>query len=319
MIGSYLIDLIMTANELYNCSIHVFALVRNKEKAHKRFQNYETSEYYKLIVHDVTQDLSKSEIGSIDYIIHAASNTHPKEYSSDPVGTITANVIGMHNIYEYVRNYCPKCRVVCLSSVEIYGENNNNIDQFTEEDYGYINSNTLRAGYPESKRLCETMSQAYHKQFGIDYVIPRLSRIYGSTIESDDSKALTQFLRNAVAGKNIVLKSKGDQVFSYTYIADAANAILTIMVKGDSGEAYNVAAPIDNMCLKDIVTYLAKIVNVNVVFEIPEKNEAVGYSTATRAVLNIDKISRELGWKPSHDLKTGLDKTISMLKAAEND
>ncbi len=319
MIGGYITDLIMEANAEYGCNIHVLALVRNIEKAKERFAGYSCCHGLKIFSHDISEPLSEKEIGRADYIIHAASNTHPKEYSSDPVGTITANVIGMRNIYEYVRCNSPGCRVVCLSSVEIYGDNSTQKDSFSEKDFGYIDCNSLRAGYPESKRLCETMAQAYRKQYEIDTVIARLCRIYGPALAPDDSKALTQFLRNAAAGRDIELKSNGNQVYSYSYIADAASAILMIMCTGLTGEAYNVASPKGDMCLKDIAEFLADTAGTIVVHKTPEDEEMAGYSKAVRAVIDTDKIERELGWKPQYDLQSGLDQTLKILKEKLDD
>ena len=122
-------------------------------------------------------------------------------------------------IDEYIKNNHLGSKVVCLSSVEIYGMRGSE-QAFSEKDYGYIDCNTLRAGYSESKRLCEAMAQAYYTQYGIYSVIVRLSRIYGANMEKDDSKVMSQFFRKAIMGEDIVLKSKGGQLFSYTYISD---------------------------------------------------------------------------------------------------
>lgn len=93
-----------------------------------------------------------------------------------------------------------------------------------DEDYcGFINCNTLRAGYPESKRCGEALCQAYIRQKGLDIVIPRLTRSYGPTMLMSDSKAVSQFIKKGLAGEDIVLKSKGNQYYSYTYVADAVS------------------------------------------------------------------------------------------------
>ena len=142
---------------------------------------------------------SKNERFTIkfDYIIHGASNTHPKLYSLDPVGTINTNVIGLNNILKYSTKYKTR-RILMMSSVEIYGENKGDTELFDENYLGYINCNTVRAGYPESKRLCEALCQSYISQYGLDIVIGRLSRVYGPTMLKDDSKALAQFIKNAL-------------------------------------------------------------------------------------------------------------------------
>ena len=143
----------------------------------------------------------------IDYVIHAASNTHPVAYASDPIGTITANVFGTQYLLDYAKEADCK-RFVFLSSVEIYGENRGDTDKFTEDYLGYIDCNTMRAGYPESKRTGEALCQAYRKQMEMDVVIPRLSRVYGPTMLMSDTKALSQFILKSVKQEDIVLKSE---------------------------------------------------------------------------------------------------------------
>ena len=117
-------------------------------------------------------------------------------------------------------------RCVFASSNEIYGENRGDIEKFPESYCGYINCNTLRAGYPESKRCGEALCQAYIQQKGLDIVIPRLTRSYGPTLLKSDTKALSQFLRKALLGEDIVLKSAGTQYYSYLYVADSVSGLL---------------------------------------------------------------------------------------------
>ena len=81
-----------------------------------------------------------------------------------------------------------------LSTVEIYGENRGDLDKFTEDYCGYIDCNTLRAGYPEGKRASESLCQAYIQKYGIDVVIPRISRTFGPTMLLSDSKAFLNLL-----------------------------------------------------------------------------------------------------------------------------
>ena len=309
MIGSYIVDLLMMRNHLFDDSIEVFALSRNMDKLAKKFLCYQDKDSLHIIEQDICNTLMLET--DVDYIIHAASNTHPLEYAKKSVETITTNVVGLNNIYEYARNK-PGCRVVVLSSVEIYGENRGDVDGFDESYCGYIDCNTLRAGYPESKRLCETMAQAYNNQYGIDSVIVRLSRIYGPGVEDDDSKAMTQFINKAINHEDIVLKSDGSQLYSYTYIADAVRAILKVMLEGKSGQAYNVADDTSDKTLKDIAEFLASISGSKVIYEIPNESESRGYSTVTKAVLAAKKIKR-LGWKPLFSMEEGLRQTLNIM------
>ena len=211
LICSFLVDVLMYRNTKYNDNIKIYMLCRNENKLIDRFSYYDLEKYGpnnrgNLIY--LTQNVCDKFDFDIDFdfIIHAASNTHPKQYSTDPVGTITTNIIGMNNILEYCTKHRPQ-RVFMMSSVEIYGENRGDTELFDEKYLGYIDCNTSRAGYPESKRLCESLCQAYILKYDMDIVIGRLSRVYGPTMARDDSKALAQFMRNALNGEDIVLKS----------------------------------------------------------------------------------------------------------------
>ena len=248
-----------------------------------------------------------------DYIIHAASNTHPKQYSTNPVGTIATNVIGLNNILDYSIAHKPN-KILMMSSVEIYGENKGDVDLFDENYLGYINCNTVRAGYPESKRVCEALCQAYISQYDMNIVIGRLSRIYGPTMLADDSKALAQFIKNAVNGEDIILKSEGNQLFSYIYVADAVSAMMTLLTNGANGEAYNISDEKSNIKLKDLAKILSRYNNKEVKFELPDEVERKVYSTATKALMDSKKIN-ELGWRANYSIEDGLLETINILKS----
>lgn len=310
MIGTFLIDVLMYRNAVFSNKITVFAVSRNKNKLEQRFNYYGGQECFHIIEHDVTKDFTLTE--QSDYIIHAASNTHPVEYANDPIGTITTNVFGTYNLLEYAAKG-NGCKVVLLSSVEIYGENHSDVDRFSEKDCGYLDCNTLRAGYPESKRLSEAMLQAYRTQKNINALSVRLCRAYGPTIERDDSKALSQFMRKTVNGEDIVLKSDGKQLYSYIYAADAVSAILHVMLKGADGEVYNVADPKSDITLKALAETLAESAGTRVLFELPHDNEKKGYSTATKALLEAEKL-RQLGWRARYDIRKGLERTIEILQ-----
>jgi nucleoside-diphosphate-sugar epimerase len=198
--------------------------------------------------------------------------------------------------------------------VEIYGENKGDVEKFDENYMGYINSNTLRAGYPESKRCGEALCQAYIKEKGMDIVIPRLPRIYGPTMQEGDSKAVAQFIKKAVNGEDIVLKSDGSQYYSFLYVVDAVIGVLAVMLNGTKGEAYNIADESNDITLKDAASLLAETAGVKVVFEIPDAVEKAGYSTATKAILDAGKI-QGLGWKPMYTMENGLRQTVLIMKA----
>ncbi|MCL1838285.1 MAG: NAD-dependent epimerase/dehydratase family protein [Propionibacteriaceae bacterium] len=309
MIGSFLVDVLMARNaEGLNCTIH--ALARNRISLEERFHTYTSGANLVLIAADVTQELM---INSADYVIHAASNTHPRAYALDPIGTIMTNVLGTYKLLDLAVRTSAQ-RAIFLSTVEIYGENRSLTDRFSESDLGYIDCNTVRAGYPESKRTGEALCQSFREQYGLDIVIPRLPRTYGPSMRLDDSKALSQFLLNAVAGQDIVLKSEGKQHYSYCHVADVVGAILTCTLHGESGHAYNVADPSGDILLRDLAALVAGTVGRKVAFQLPDAVETRGFSTATHALLDGSKLA-DLGWRCLYDITEGITRTVEVLKS----
>lgn len=308
MIGKFLVDVLMSRNLNQGLDCTIYAIARGRTRMSERFGDYAGHPNLVIVPHDVST--GPIDLDAADYVIHAAANTHPVAYAQDPIGTIMTNVQGTFNLLELAARTQAR-RALFLSTVEIYGDNRGG-ESFIESDMGYIDCNTLRAGYPESKRTGEALCQAFIQHHGLDIVIPRLPRVFGPAIKADDTKALSQFLFNAVAGKDIVLKSAGDQFFSYCHLVDAVSAILTCLFDGACGQAYNVADPGCNIKLKDLAQLVASAVGRQVIFNLPGVVEQRGFSAATIAVMNGTKLSK-LGWTLLYDLETGIRRTIAVL------
>ena len=315
MIGSFMIDVIMRLNENRKMNCKVYAIGRNEERARSRFCKYLNDENFNFIFADINTPLLTELMEKVDFVIHLASNTHPIAYATDPIGTIITTIEGTRNMLDFSVKHKAK-RFVFASSCEIYGENRGDIEKFGEKYLGYIDCNTMRAGYPESKRCGEALCQAYMLQKNIDVVIPRLSRIFGPTMLMNDSKALSQFIKNGINCEDIILKSEGNQHYSYLYVADAVSAIIKIMLDGQSGEAYNVSDEKCDIKLKDLAKIIANIAETNVVFEQPNNIEANGFSKATKARLDNEKIEK-IGWKAQYNINDGVKNTIRILKGCK--
>ncbi len=310
MIGKMLIDVLMYKNDKSEKKIHIIGVGRSAEKAKKRLGDYFGREDFEFLEMNISNAVISNK--KIDYIIHAASATHPLQYSGDPVGTIIPNVIGLNNLLKLAIEEEVK-RVIFLSSVEIYGENRGDVEKFDEKYLGYIDCNTLRAGYTESKRVGEALCQAYKEQYGLDFVTLRLARVFGPTMLMGDSKASSQFIKNALAKEDIVLKSKGTQEYSYLYVADAVRAILYGLVVAESGEAYNVADEKFNISLKDFASICAEIAGKKVIFELPSEQEIKGFSKASKALLDGTKF-REIGFLIEDSIEDCLSETLNILR-----
>jgi len=314
LIGSVIVDILLSMNDTFFTQTQVTAFGRNIDHAIERFGSCFTRKDFRFVEGDVNESIP--ELGNMDFIIHGASNTHPSIYSADPIGTITTNVIGTYHVLEYARMHNPK-RFLFMSSVEIYGENRGDTDKFTEDYLGFIDCNTTRAGYPESKRTGESLCCAYLQKHDMDIVIPRLCRIYGPTMMGEDSKATAQFLRNAVNRQDIILKSKGDQYYSFLDVFDAAYGILYLLLKGKKGQVYNISSEYSDVTLCELAKKIAEIGKVRIKQAIPDEAEKSGYSNRKHQVLDNKKL-KELGWKELYTLEEGLQATIKILKEIGN-
>ena len=309
LIGTFLVDVLMEKNLANGLSVKILAVGRSEEKAKERFADYWENENFSFLSADINVPLS---IGiHADYVIHAASNTHPRLYADDPVGSLMTNILGTYHLLEYARKTKTE-RFVFVSSVEIYGQAWKPDDVFDEEYCGYLDCNQFRAAYPEGKRAGEALCNAYTGKYGMDIVIPRLSRVYGPTMRLDDSKAMSQFIMNGVRGEDIVLKSKGEQRYSYCYVADAVSGILYTMLLGKCGEAYNIADMDGAITLREITENIADSVGRKVVFDLPDEQEAAGFSKVSIGVMDTKKM-QGLGWRAFDDVKSGTRKTVDIL------
>ena len=307
LIGVCLIDALMRYNE-QGAGLTVYAVGRSKEKAASRLGEYFDNPLFHFIEQDVRQQLP-DEV-DVDVVIPLASNTHPLAYSQYPVETIEINVKGA----EAALKKAVSCGATVLypSTVEVYG-NAKGDDDFTEDYTGKLNLATARSCYTESKRLSEALCQSYIAEKGAKVNIVRLSRIFGPTMLMSDSKASSQFIKKALNNEDIVLKSRGEQLFSYTYVADAVRGMLHVLLHGENGVPYNIANETCNVRLKDFAQLCAEWTGRDVVFDLPSETELKGFSIAMRAVLDNTRL-KELHWEPMFTMKDAVSRTLEILK-----
>lgn len=305
LIGSYLIDSILINSDF---NVKIWCLTTNKSKAIERFIKFYNDDRLIFIECDLTKRLNLNE-SKFDYIIHLASFSDPSNYRTFPVETMLMNINGCNNLLNIAKNANVK-KFLLASSCEIYGTETENLK---ETNVGSVNTLDIRSCYNESKRASETLCVSYTHEYNVPTTIARLSRIYGPTMLIKDSKALSQFIKNSLNNEDIVLKSKGEQIFTYCYVSDAVNALFYLLNSDENAQAYNITNSQDLLTLKEIAEYIAKLNNKKVVFELPKEEERLGYSRATKSVLITDKIEN-LGWKPQINLYHGIKKTFNHLK-----
>ena len=307
LIGVCMIDALMTYNQK-GAKINIYALGRSKENASSRLGEYYGNELFHFVEQDVRKPLPE-EIKP-DWILPLASNTHPLAYSQYPIETIEISVKGAENAL--IKALKSGAKVLYPSTVEVYG-NARGEDVFSEDYTGQLNLSTARSCYSESKRVGEALCQSYIAEKGVDVKIVRLSRVFGPTMLMSDTKASSQFIIKALEGEDIVLKSKGEQFFSYTYVADAVAAMLYVMIHGETGIAYNIANEKCNVHLKDFAAECALVAGKKVVFDLPSETERKGFSVAMNAILNTDKL-KNIGYEGYYTFSDAVKRTIEILK-----
>lgn len=297
MIGSALVRLVLRRTDW-----HVYAAGRNAERAARVLPKDSRLHFLR---YDVTTPLKGDT--TYDYIVHAASGATPAAFASDPVGVMTANIIGTRGLLEYGRQHAMR-RFLYVSSGEVYGQTQ--LDLVSETDSGYVDPMQPRSCYPTAKRAAETLCAAYAKQYGMHIVVARPCHIYGAGFTESDNRAFADFLTRAAHGQDIVMHSAGEAFRSWVYVDDCAEALLTILTRGDSGEAYNIASNESNVTIRQFAETIAQAAGVSVAFDIP----ADGGNTTPirRAVFNTEKL-QALGWQPRHTLAEGIAKALKQL------
>lgn len=279
----------------------IYALVRNEEKARLRFGDF--SHKIKLIPGDVMEEPALAD--PIDYIIHGASITSSRTFVEQPVETVMTSVMGMRNLLELARKKQVKS-MVYLSSMEVYGSDEDD-RLLTENDVGYLNPLSIRSSYPESKRLCETLCVSYAKEYGVPVKIARLAQTFGPGMQAGDRRAIIQFIGSALNGENIEIKSSGESARMYLYTFDAVSALLTLLLKGQDGTAYNLANKDSYCSIRQLAEKIADIFRpeIRVLVNTGTEEERAIYPPDSFLRLDTSRLEN-LGWHALVSLEESL-------------
>lgn len=300
LIGSAVADILLYLKTRKGLNLEIYLSGRNEEKIAKRFGFWAGSfcflPYFEINNWNI----------ALDYFVHCAENAHPKVFSENPAETLVSSVEGINSVLRYVHKFGG--RLCYLSSSEVYGKTQTD-RPICENEMGFVDLSDARSCYPSAKRAAETLCACYLKEYGTYSVIVRPGHIYGAGFTREDSRAFAQFARNVLSGQDIVMKSEGLQIRSYCYALDCASAILSVAVKGRSGEAYNIANPSSNVSIRRLAETFAAVAGRKVVFDLPTQSELNGYNKMTYSALNSDKLLR-LGWKGKFDIGKGVESTL---------
>nr|WP_296464919.1 NAD(P)-dependent oxidoreductase [uncultured Acetatifactor sp.] len=298
LIGSLLIKSLLYCNQLYGLEIKIIAMIRNTEKAKKIFRDELPDTALTFLEQDLV--LPMKEIKErIDYIIHAAAITKSKYMVNYPADNIILSVGGTMSILELARKMCVK-GMVYISSMEVYGDLGDLEYKVTEEKLGYIDIASPRSCYPEGKRLCECLCNAYVSQYHLNIKSARLAQTFGPGILDDEDRVFAQFARSVIFSQNIVLHTDGTSDGNYVYTVDAIIAILLLLTEGSSGNAYNITNEDNHMTIRDMAEVVAEKVaygKIKIIYDIKSDVASKGYFPRVKLNLCADKM-RELGWTP---------------------
>lgn len=296
LIGSILIKCLLELNRQKDLGIKVIAVVRDLEKAKITFEKDFSIIEFKQIAF---ADISKDNIGiDIDYIIHLASPTASKYFVDYPVETLRTSIDGTTVVLDYAK-IAKIESMIFASSLEVYGTNED--DRLIDENFqGYVNPLDVRSSYNMGKRAAESLCYAYFKEYQVPVKIARLTQTTGAGIAKDDNRIIAQFARLTAEGKDIILHTTGEAARPYCYTTDAVSAILYILMRGENGEAYNVANEQTYISARGMAEYLKNYFNSNINVRV-ELNDNMGYAPATKLQLATQKL-KSLGWTPQYQL-----------------
>lgn len=307
LIGSVMVKCLLGLNRLKGLDIKIKVVVRSIDKAKDIFAEvFSNIDLYSIELSNIRYEI----IGNVDYIVHLASPTASKFFVEHPVETLTTAICGTKAVLEYVKEAKVKS-MVYASSLEVYGRNLT--EELINEDFqGYVNPTEVRSSYNIGKRACECLCHAYAKEYDVNVMMARLTQTFGAGISEMENRVFAQFARSAIKNENIVLHTYGDSAKPYCYTTDAVSAMLYLLIKGEKGEAYNIANKDSYISIRDMAYLVRNEFNPSIDVVIAPK-EGQGYAPETKLRLDTRKIE-SMGWRPRYGLKEMFAKLIDSIK-----
>jgi UDP-glucuronate decarboxylase len=307
---AYMVETLLYLNEkIFRKPAKIFALVRDKERALRRFENCGRATGLSFIVQDVCAPLSIE--GRIDFVIHAASQASPKYFGADPVGTLNANVLGTHHVLKLAHEKHVE-GFLFFSSGEVYGQVAEQDIPVTETAYGYLDPTDIRSCYAESKRMGETMCVSWFRQFELPVKIVRPFHTYGPGMKLDDGRVFADFVADVVNRRDIVMKSEGAARRAFCYLADATGGFFTVLLKGEYGQPYNVGNPDAEVSIAELAGILTRIFperKLEVIKKMGDRGVNYLESPISRNSPDITR-AKSLGWMPHTSVSEGFQRTV---------
>lgn len=257
---------------------------------------------FQFIQHDVTEPFDYEA----DAIFHMASPASPIGYMEHPIETILVNTQGTHRMLEAARKN--NARFLVSSTSEIYGDPL--VHPQTESYWGNVNPIGPRACYDESKRLSETLTMEFVRQYNVNARIVRIFNTYGPNSQIHDGRMIPNFITQALKNEPLVIYGDGSRTRSICYVSDLINGLMRAMFSENTqGEVFNLGNPNEHTVL-EYAHEIIKLCNSRstILFE------PVRVDDPERRRPDITKARRVLGWEPRIEKEEGLRQTIAWFK-----
>jgi UDP-glucuronate decarboxylase len=292
-VGSHLIDRLMARGD------RVICLDNLSTGRLTNIAQHAGNERFTLIRQDVCDPILIA--GAVDEIFNLACPASPPKYQIDPVHTFKTSVLGAMNLLELAR--LKRARILQASTSEVYGD-----PEITPQAEGYrgaVNTFGPRACYDEGKRAAETLFHDYHHQHGVDVRVARIFNTYGPRMAADDGRVVSNFITQALAGRNLTMHGDGSQTRSFCYVDDLVEGLLRLMqadvtvpVNLGNGGEFTMNA------LAGLVLELTGSPSDVTRKPLPKDDPRQRRPDTTRA-------SDQLGWQAKVPLAEGLSRTIA--------
>ena len=256
--------------------------------------------YFELVRHDITQPFYIE----VDEIYNLACPASPIQYQYNPIKTIKTSVMGAVNMLGLAKRI--KAKILQASTSEVYGVPD--VHPQSEEYWGHVNPIGVRSCYDEGKRCAESLFVNYHVQNNVLIKIIRIFNTYGPKMEPDDGRVVSNFIVQALKGKDITIFGDGQQTRSFQYVSDLVEGMIRMMKTDDDFTGpVNIGNPGEFTMLElaneiiDITGSKSKIVHL----PLPQDDPTQRQPDISLAKEKLD------GWEPTIPLREGLVKTIA--------
>ena len=252
---------------------------------------------FELIRHDITEPI----LLEVDRIYNLACPASPIHYQYNPVKTIKTSVMGTINMLGLAKRV--RARILQASTSEVYGDPH--VHPQTEEYWGNVNPIGIRSCYDEGKRVAETLMMDYHRQNGVDIRIIRIFNTYGPRMAENDGRVVSNFIVQALRGEDLTVYGEGNQTRSFCYVDDLVEGMIRMMECEGFVGPVNLGNPSETTILEFARTILELTGSKSTVIFKP-----LPADDPKQRRPDISLAREKLGWSPSVDVTTGLQRSI---------